>query len=91
MTTQTANRQRTIGSYRDGQSIPLSLGWSLSLWYNDGGEVPYLQGFVHSPCGKGSASLAAAREYGYTSDEWEIEIPDKVMRQLQDEGFDQFE
>lgn len=89
MTTQTVNR--TIGSYRDGQTIPLSSGWSLCLWFNDGGEVPYLQGFVHSPCGKGSASLSAAREYGYTSDEWEIEIPSKVMRQLEDEEFDQFD
>lgn len=93
MTTTTANGkgQRAFGSYREGQTIPLSLGWSLYLCHNDGGEVPYLQGFVHSPCGKGSASLAAARDLGETTDEWQIEIPAKVMRELSDPEFDQFD
>jgi len=90
-TTANGKGQRAFGSYRDGQTIPLSLGWSLYLWYNDGGEVPYLQGFVNSPCRKGSASLAAARDLGETTDEWAIEIPARVMRELADPEFDQFD
>ena len=83
--------QRAFGSYRDGQTIPLSLGWSLYLCHNDGGEVAYLQGFVHSPKNRCSASLAAARDLGMTTGDYEIEIPAKVMRELADPEFDQFD
>ena len=89
--TTTGAGNTTAAHYRDGQTIPLSLGWSLYLCLNTGGEVTYLQGFVHGPKNRGSASLAAARELGETTDEWAIEIPAKVMRELQDEEFDQFD
>ena len=77
--------------YRDGQTIPLSLGWSLYLCYNDCNGNPYLQGFVHSPKNRCSASLAAARDLGMTTGDYEIEIPAKVMRELADPEFDQFD
>jgi hypothetical protein len=77
--------------YRDGQTIPLSLGWSLYLCLNDGGDFPYLQGFVHAPKNRCSASLAAARDLGATTGDYEIEIPAKVMRELADPEFDQFD
>jgi hypothetical protein len=93
MTTQTTMTGESNASrvYRDGQTIPLSLGWSLYLCHNDGGEVAYLQGFVHAPKNRCSASLAAARDLGMTTGDYEIEIPAKVMRELADPEFDQFD
>ena len=93
MTTPIANGkgQCAFGSYRDGQTIPLSLGWSLYLCHNDCNGNPYLQGFVHAPKNRCSASLAAARDLGMTTGDYEIEIPAKVMRELADEEFDQFD
>ena len=84
-------KSATLGNYREGQTIPLAKGWKMLLCMSDAREGAYLQGFVHSPCGKGSVSLAAARDLGETTDDWAIEIPAKVMQELADPEFDQFD
>ena len=76
--------------YRDGQTIRLPKGWTMYLCMNWDAETPYLQGFVHCPEKKESASLNFARQMGTTSCGDDIEIPQVVMAVLEDEKFDDF-
>jgi hypothetical protein len=80
----------SAAQYRDGQTIRLPKGWTLYLCMNWDAETPYLQGFVHCPNNKESASLNFARQVGTTSCGDDIEIPHVVMAAIEDEKFDDF-
>lgn len=66
---------------KDGDRINLPLGWYMEL---DGStrEGDDLQGFVFSPDGKESASLACAIGTGATSGDDERQIPESVLAAL---------
>jgi hypothetical protein len=92
MQTTTANgRGDSAAQYRDGQSIPLSQGWSLRFEMNMDSDEPWLQGWVVAPQGRDMASLYAARELGITTGLVEIDIPQSVMARIASPEFDPFE
>ena len=62
----------------------------MSFVMNWDAETPYLQGFVHAPHERDSASLNCARMMGATSGGEEIEIPHIVMAAINEEQFDDY-
>lgn len=89
-TTSTGAENTTAAQYRDGQVIRLPKGWTMSFVMNWDAETPYLQGFVHAPFDRDSASLNCARHEGVTSGGEEIEIPHIVMAAINEEQFDEY-
>jgi len=87
-TTQTTATGNSAVGYQDGQVIRLPHNWKMEMVMNWDAETPYLQGFVYSPDGKNSASLAWARDLGTTSCDDEIELPHVVHSYIMREEFD---
>lgn len=71
------------------KTIKLPMGWTLEL--DSSTREEGYQGFVFSPRGVDSASLTFARACGETSGGIDIEIPDKVMAEINKTEYDQYE
>lgn len=71
------------------KTIRLPKGWTMVL--DDSTREEGFQGFVTSPGGRDSASLAAARAMGATTGSEDIEIPAEVMAEIEKDKYDQYE
>lgn len=73
----------TIIEHKEGDRVDLCDGWFFELWARDNGS---LQGFVFSPDGKHSASMAFADACGTVTGSCfcdDVVIPHNVQREIQ--------